>query len=115
MSKLKLTVNENNLSEDEMSRPVAVVHVASEMPLRLGLLIDASNSAGGEAFVNIGRNGSNRVFKELRDQIQNMYSLTYEPAEQDNKSGFRSIELKITGDKKVKLRAPKGYYMTHLN
>lgn len=72
-----------------------------------------AHETGGEAFLNVGN--VNKVFAKLGNQIQNMYSLTYEPAEHDNKGGLRSIELKPAGDKKIKLRAPKGCYITSPN
>ena len=68
-----------------------------------------ADQTGGHAFLELGRKGVIQAFPNIMEQIDNMYSVTYIPAEPRN-GNFHSVELKSTSDTKLKIRAPKGYY-----
>jgi len=50
------------------------------------------------------------VFAKIKTKIEQMYSVTYVAPESSKAGQFRSVELKITSDKKAKVHAPSGYY-----
>ncbi len=70
-----------------------------------------ADKTGGRAFVRLSRKDIPKVFSTIREQIESMYAVTFVPADLGKPGQYRSIELKMTADKKVKLRAPKGYYV----
>jgi VWFA-related protein len=69
-----------------------------------------AESTGGEAFFDLGPNNVGKTFSAIGTEIENMYLVGFEPAGQDHK-GFHSVELKVSGSGKVRVRAPKGYYL----
>jgi Ca-activated chloride channel homolog len=71
-----------------------------------------ADKTGGHAFLHLSRKDIPRVFSSIREQIENMYAVTFAPEDFGQSGKYRSIELKTTSDKTVKLRAPKGYYVT---
>lgn len=71
-----------------------------------------ADKTGGHAFLPASRKGVPKVFSSLREQIENMYAVTFVPADAGKPGQYHSIELKATSDKKMKLRAPKGYYVS---
>jgi Ca-activated chloride channel homolog len=71
-----------------------------------------ADRTGGQAFVYLHRDDVPKVFSSIRGQIENMYAVTFVPADLGKTGQYHSIELKMTSDTKVKLRAPKGYYVT---
>lgn len=75
---------------------------------RLELFADKT---GGLAFRHLNLRDIPEVFSTIREQIENMYAVTYVPSDLVRMGQYRSIELKAKSDKKLKLRAPKGYYV----
>jgi VWFA-related protein len=71
-----------------------------------------ADKTGGQAFLHLNRKDLPKVFSSIKEQIGNMYALTFVPAATGKAGDYRPIELKITSGKKTKLRAPKGYYLT---
>jgi Ca-activated chloride channel family protein len=71
-----------------------------------------ADKTGGHAFLHLSRKDLPKVFSSIREQIENMYAVTFVPADIGRSGEYHSIELKMTSDKQVKLRAPKGYYVT---
>ena len=70
-----------------------------------------ADKTGGYAFLHLGRKDVPKAFNSIRDQIQNMYTVTFVPASIRKPGEYHSIELRTTSEKKTKLRAPKGYYV----
>ena len=68
-----------------------------------------ADKTGGYAFLypNLPK-----VFSSIREQIENMYAVTFVPADVGKPERYHSIELRDTSDRKMKLRAPKGYYVS---
>jgi VWFA-related protein len=71
-----------------------------------------ADKTGGHAFVHLTRKNILQAFSSIQEQIENMYAVTFVPSDFGNPGQYRSIELKMASDRKVKLRAPKGYYIT---
>jgi hypothetical protein len=71
-----------------------------------------ADKTGGYAFLypNLPK-----VFPSIREQIDNMYAVTFVPADVGKRGKprrYHSVELRDTSDTKMKLRAPKGYYVS---
>jgi len=75
-------------------------------------LVQFADKTGGHAFLHLSGKDIPKAFSSIREQIENMYAVTFVPADFGQPGQYRSIELKMTSDKRVKLRAPKGYYVT---
>jgi Ca-activated chloride channel homolog len=69
-----------------------------------------ASETGGEAYSGLSDTDMPRVFAKIKTKIEQMYSVTYVPPEFSKSGQFRSVELKITSDKKAKVHAPRGYY-----
>ena len=69
-----------------------------------------AENTGGEAFLHLRGKGVDKAFSTIRNRIENMYNVSYEPAD-PNKKGFHSIELKLSRGDKTSVRAAKGYYI----
>ena len=69
-----------------------------------------ASETGGEAYSGLSDTDMPRVFAKIKTKIEQMYSVTYVPPESSKAGQFRSVELKITSDKKAKVHAPRGYY-----
>jgi len=72
-------------------------------------LEDFAEETGGEAFLHLNRKKIDQTFSALTEAINNIYFVTFEPADASEK-GLHRIELKVSGKDKIRLRAPKGYY-----
>jgi len=77
-----------------------------------GRLKELADKAGGYAFLNLYGGDLPKVFSTISEQVGGMYFLTYIPVDSDQPKKYHSIELKPISDKKLKLRAPKGYYVS---
>lgn len=70
-----------------------------------------ADKTGGRAFLHLGRKDISKALSTIEELIENMWTVTYVPAEPATFGQYHSIELKAASEKKVKLRAPKGYYV----
>jgi len=70
-----------------------------------------ATDTGGNAFSDLTPRDMPKVFAKIKAQIDDMYSVTFIPAEFDQSRSSHPIELKITSDRKWEARAPKGYYV----
>jgi VWFA-related protein len=68
-----------------------------------------AEETGGEAFLHLNRKKVDQSFSQILDAINNMYLVTFEPADA-NVKGLHRIELRTSGKDKIRLRAPKGFY-----
>jgi VWFA-related protein len=69
-----------------------------------------ASETGGIAYSGLTDTDMPKVFAKIKTKIEQMYSVTYVPPESGKAGQFRSVELRITSDKKAKVYAPKGYY-----
>jgi hypothetical protein len=51
-----------------------------------------------------------KIFQNIREQIENMYVVSYIPQERGNQGKPHALELTAASDKKLKFRAPRAYY-----
>jgi Ca-activated chloride channel homolog len=69
-----------------------------------------AEETGGEAYLHLNRKKIDQTYAAITEAINNMYVLSFDPGNQGEK-GFHRIELKVSGKDKVRVRAPKGYYL----
>ena len=67
-----------------------------------------AEETGGEAFVHLNPKKIEQSFSAIKEAIDNMYFVTFEPIGASGK-GLHRIELKPSGQDKIRFRAPKGY------
>jgi Ca-activated chloride channel family protein len=77
-----------------------------------GGLVQFADKTGGHAFFDLSTKDIPKVFRDIQEQIENMYVVSYVPQEYAKQGERRSVELKATSDKKLKFRAPKSYYVS---
>jgi Ca-activated chloride channel homolog len=75
-------------------------------------LKDFGDRTGGYAFVHLNKQDLPGAFSEIKARIENMYVVTYVPADLGQPGKRHSLEIALASDRKVKLRAPKDYYVT---
>jgi VWFA-related protein len=75
-------------------------------------LVEMADETGGQFFLAPSQKNVLYAFSKIREQIDNMYSVTYLPADPGQRGKFHSVELKPTSDPKLRLKihAPKRYY-----
>jgi Ca-activated chloride channel family protein len=114
-----LSDGDDNMSRITRSETIAVAQgtgtviftiSTGQQPLGDKVLRRLTLETGGYSFSNLNPADMPKVFAEIKARIERMYSVTYLPAESGTQGQFRSIELKITSNKKWKVRAPTGYY-----
>jgi Ca-activated chloride channel family protein len=71
-----------------------------------------AEGTGGIAFLHLKRKDMARVFEKIQEQVGNMHLISYIPPDANLNSPYHPIELKSASGTKMKLRAPKGYYLT---
>ena len=69
-----------------------------------------ASETGGETYSDLSDTDMPGVFAKIKTKIERMYSVTYIQPESSKPGQFRSVELKITSNKKAKVHAPRGYY-----
>jgi Ca-activated chloride channel family protein len=69
-----------------------------------------ASETGGIAYSGLSDTDMPKVFAKIKTKIEQMYSVTYILPEASKAGQFRSVDLKITSDKKARVRAPRGYY-----
>ena len=73
-------------------------------------LEELAEQTGGKAFTRLSVRRFPEVFTRIREEISNMYLLSYVPSEFNEGRPYHSIQLKPTLKAGLKLRVPKGYY-----
>lgn len=51
------------------------------------------------------------VFSSILEQIENMNAVSFSPPDLGKQGQLHSVQLTLRGDKNMKLRAPKAYYV----
>jgi len=69
-----------------------------------------ASETGGDTYSGLSDTDMPKVFAKIKTRIEQMHSVTYIPPEASKAGQFRSVELKITSDKKARVHAPRGYY-----
>jgi Ca-activated chloride channel homolog len=72
-----------------------------------------AEQTGGIAFLHLNKKDLPKVFTIIREQIENMRLLSYVPAGPVHDGHYRSVELRASSKNNLKLRFPKGYFVTH--
>jgi hypothetical protein len=70
-----------------------------------------ASQTGGDAYAPEDPKEMSKAFASIKAKIEQMYSVTYLPLELGKPGSFRPIELKTTSEKKLKVHAPKRYYV----
>ena len=113
-----LSDGEDNMSHVTRDKAIAAAQKAKTVVFAVGGDLDTgglywvADRTGGHAFISPSRKDLPKVFSSIREQIENMYAVTFVPADAGKPGQYHSIELKATSDKKLKLRAQKGYYIS---
>jgi Ca-activated chloride channel homolog len=114
----------DNLSDVSLDKAVAAAQEAGTVVFAVSTSKNAkdspdsrvlerfANDTGGLAFAQLSPGAIPSVFSMIREQIENMYAVTYVPSDLGQLGRYRSIELKVTSNEKLKIHAPKGYYVT---
>ena len=112
----------DNFSQVKDDKAIAAAQQVGSVIFFVSTSVDTSNDldgkrlemfigkTGGLAFLHLKLADISEVFSTIREQIGNMYAVTYVPSDLVQPGQYRSIELKAKSDKKLKLYAPKGYY-----
>ena len=75
------------------------------------LLKEFADQTGGIAFLQLSGKDIPGVFATVKEQIDNMRVLSYVPAGSLRSGQRRSFKLKAASNRKLKLRAPKAFYL----
>lgn len=71
-----------------------------------------ADETGGMAFLHLNKKELPKVFTIIEEQIENVRLLSYVPADPLRDGQYRSVELKPASKNSLKLRFPKGYFVT---
>lgn len=69
-----------------------------------------AEATGGQAFFPFKLNDLSNAFHDIQEELRSQYSLSYKPAEFVANGQFRPILITVS-DKKLRIRAKKGYYV----
>lgn len=72
------------------------------------VLKELADATGGESFA-ASRSELSEVFRRIQQEIANTYVAIYTPADDKRDNRFRPVDVKIS-DRKLRARAPKGYF-----
>jgi VWFA-related protein len=68
-----------------------------------------SEDTGGRMFRVDRKHTLDDIFQEIQEEMRTQYSIGYTPAE-ENRTGFRKLEIKTPNRKDLKVQARKGYF-----
>jgi VWFA-related protein len=69
-----------------------------------------ADKTGGTAFLHLSVKSIPKVFATIEEQIRSMYVVSYNVPNPSSDGEYRSVEITIVSQTKLKFRAPKGYY-----
>jgi len=75
------------------------------------MLQQFAEKTGGRAFLNLGSKDLEKAFLEIKKQVENMYVVTYVPWDKGAPQEYHTFELTSVSDKRLKLHAPRGYFV----
>jgi Ca-activated chloride channel homolog len=70
-----------------------------------------AEATGGQAFFPFKLQNLQDAFRDIQEELRSQYSVSYKPDQFEANGQFRPISI-IPDDKKFKVRAKKGYYVT---
>jgi Ca-activated chloride channel homolog len=114
-----LSDGDDNMSHATRSEAIAaaqnagtVIFTVSTGAYRKGdkVLEMMASETGGDTYSSLSETDMSKVFAKIKMKIEQMYSVTYIPPEAGKSGQFRSVELKITSDKRAHVHAPRGYF-----
>jgi Ca-activated chloride channel homolog len=70
-----------------------------------------AEATGGQAFFPFKLQNLADAFRDIQEELRSQYSVSYKPDQFEANGQFRPIAI-IPDDKKLKVRAKKGYYVT---
>jgi VWFA-related protein len=70
-----------------------------------------AEATGGQAFTPFKLSELSNAFHDIQEELRSQYSVSYKPDQFEANGQFRPIAI-IPEDKKLKVRAKKGYYVT---
>ena len=71
-----------------------------------------ADATGGEAFFPFKINDLESNFNDIQGELRSQYSVSYKPADFTPNGQYRQIEIRVADNKKLKVRAKKGYFAT---
>lgn len=91
---------------------IFTVDTFHELPDQAGarVLEGYAKETGGRASLLLKRKAFPEVFSEIEGEIENVNTVTYVPADSGQAGRFHSLDLKAA-NKKVRLTAPRAYYL----
>jgi Ca-activated chloride channel family protein len=69
-----------------------------------------AEATGGRAFLAFAPGHVDKAFAKIRDELHSQYELSYKPSDLQPDGRFRTIEIGVPKNKKLKVRARKGYF-----
>jgi VWFA-related protein len=72
-----------------------------------------AEATGGRAFFPFKLSDVSDAFHDVQEELRSQYSLAYKPDRFEANGQFRTIQI-LTEDKKLKVRAKKGYYVPRM-
>jgi VWFA-related protein len=69
-----------------------------------------ADATGGQAFTPFKLQEMSTYFNDIQQELRSQYSLSYKPDQFEANGQFRAIQI-IPDDRKLKIRAKKGYYV----
>jgi len=105
-----ISLNAAIASAQRATTVVFTVSTSEEENARSNVVLERlAKETGGAAFLHVRGKNMPKVFSEIQGQIDGMYTVTYIPPSREA-GRYREIEIRVTSDKHLHVRAPKGYY-----
>jgi len=115
-----LTDGEDNQSHVGHAAAIAEAQASGTMifaintggsPLGDKMLEQFALETGGYAYTPAGAKDVSKEFASIQTKIEQMYVLKYRPDESGRPGEFHAIDLRIVSNRKLKVYAPKRYYV----
>jgi Ca-activated chloride channel homolog len=115
-----LSDGEDNQSHVDRAQAIAESQISGTMifsintgnsPLGDKVLEQFASETGVYVYRPVGAKGVSKAFASIQAKIEQTYVVKYRPDESGRPGEFRAVELKIQSEKKLKVYAPKGYYV----
>ena len=74
------------------------------------VLMRLAESTGGRSFAPFKIEEVTDAFKEIQDELRSQYAVSYKPADFKADGHFRTIAISDVTNKKLFIRARRGYY-----
>jgi VWFA-related protein len=71
-----------------------------------------AEATGGRAFFPSKLHDLSAAFKSIQEELRSQYSVSYKPDQFDGNGKYRPIQI-VADNKKLHVRAKKGYFVPH--